>query len=498
MAKQFAGFTLEQARKLDPALANAQSLEDVNNIAAANMSVAARINKASLTAQQMLAGTQMTKAAPITKAPSPVTGFAAGGDTPTTMPIIDEIAAPIIGSLPKGETTIPKSTGITDNKATVVDAKNAKLKENMKQGQKDMASAAYADPASLVTEATPATITESPDQIIDPNAGDLTTEQPTVEATTVDTQVMAEASAPVDAVTYEATNVTPEVRKELDSLEAAKGLPTEQATVKGQLELLMQDFEEGKPTPPWAAGALRNAASMMASRGLGASSMAGAAATQAAMEAGTEIAVKDANTFAQFEMKNIDNEQAVRVLKSQKIIESMFSDQAADNVAKQLNAASENQVKQFYDGLATTVSQYNAGQSNAIAQFNAGEENTVSRFNAELSNQRDQFEVTNRVAISQANATWRQTIATTNIAMEQESNMQNARAATGFTTAALENLWQRESDLMTFAFTASESVAERNNRLVLQNMQDKASGDRAGASNEHDAWINFGKWMATW
>ena len=61
-----------------------------------------------------------------------------------------------------------------------------------------------------------------------------------------------------------------------EQIEAAQATPTKQATVQGQLEGLMQQFEGGN-TPPWAAGAMRNATAQMAARGLGASSMAGQA-----------------------------------------------------------------------------------------------------------------------------------------------------------------------------------------------------------------------------
>ena len=76
---------------------------------------------------------------------------------------------------------------------------------------------------------------------------------------------------------------------------AATATPSDRATVKGQLDTLMADFEGGD-TPAWAAGALRNATAQMAARGLGASSMAGQALVQAAMESALPIASADAQT----------------------------------------------------------------------------------------------------------------------------------------------------------------------------------------------------------
>lgn len=92
---------------------------------------------------------------------------------------------------------------------------------------------------------------------------------------------------------------------------AAQGDVDSLATVEGQLGKLMKQFDDG--TPAWAAGAIRAANAAMASRGLGASSMAGAAILQAAMESALPIAQQDAKTFADMGLRNLDNRQAVAV-----------------------------------------------------------------------------------------------------------------------------------------------------------------------------------------
>ena len=48
---------------------------------------------------------------------------------------------------------------------------------------------------------------------------------------------------------------------------------------------------------------------MMQSRGLGASSMASAAMTQAIMEAGIPIAASDAKSYSQIQLTNLNNQQ---------------------------------------------------------------------------------------------------------------------------------------------------------------------------------------------
>jgi hypothetical protein len=97
-------------------------------------------------------------------------------------------------------------------------------------------------------------------------------------------------------------------RQFAEEVQAAQAQPTPEATVQGQLTNLMAEFEDGQ-TPAWAAGAMRNATAIMAQRGLGASSMAGQAIIQAAMESALPIAMQDAQTMAQFEMQNLSNRQ---------------------------------------------------------------------------------------------------------------------------------------------------------------------------------------------
>ena len=88
-----------------------------------------------------------------------------------------------------------------------------------------------------------------------------------------------------------------------------KGEVSARSTVQGQMEKLMEGFNDG--TPAWAAGALRKVNAAMAARGMGASSMAGAAMIQAAMESAIPIAQADASIFANMDIENMRNEQNV-------------------------------------------------------------------------------------------------------------------------------------------------------------------------------------------
>jgi len=381
------------------------------------------------------------------------------------------------------------------------------------------------------------------------------------------------------------------VNKLAESIQAAEATPSKQATVQGQLEGLMKQFEGGE-TPAWAAGAMRAANAALVARGLGASSLAGQAVIQAAMESALPIAQVDASTFAQFEgqnlsnrqqtalfsaqqratflgqefdqnfqtrvmnaakvsdianmnftaeqniamensrivntvnlenlnnrqamvmaqaaalanldvanlsnrqqaavqnaqsflqmdLTNMSNEQQTAMFRAQSNIQALFTDQAAKNAAAQFNASSENQTNQFFADLTSRVSLFNAEQSNAIKQFNAGETNATKKFNAQLETQRDQFNATNSLVIAQANAQWRQNTVTLNTAAQNAANMEAAKTKNALTSQALDQVWQKERDIMAFAFTALESEKERAAEFLMAKKKEQAAESAAKAS----------------
>jgi hypothetical protein len=337
------------------------------------------------------------------------------------------------------------------------------------------------------------------------------------------------------------------------------------ASVKDELETLMDEFDDGQ-TPAWAAGSMRKAMQTLAARGLGASSLAGQAVIQAAMEAALPIAqidasnkqemavlkaeqrakfmqqefdqafeakvknaariseiadinftaeqqialenaklaqttnianleaenalvlaeaaatsalelenlsnqmkakVENARNFLQIDMANLDNEQETSLFKAQKQIDAILSDTASENAALQFNAESRQQAEQFDASLTATVKQFNVNQKNAVKQFNAGEENATEQFNTAQQNARDQFNAENELVIAQANAKWRQDVATINTATENQANFDFAKEVNGLTNKMIDQIWQRERDIMSFAFTQSENALDRTLRVLL-------------------------------
>ena len=180
-----------------------------------------------------------------------------------------------------------------------------------------------------------------------------------------------------------------------------------------------------------------------------------------------QAAVQNAQSFLQMDLTNLDNTQQTALFRAQSNIQALFSDQAAENAAQQFNAASENQVNQFFADLKSTTGRFNADQMNAMNQFSAGEVNAAQKFSAQLEAARQQFNAANSLVVAQANAQWRQNIATINTAAQNDINMEAARTMNAMTAKAVDELWQKERDTMSYVFQAYENENERNLRILL-------------------------------
>lgn len=437
--KKFAGFTPQQQYTLLSKQGYTGPADEASmaKFLAASPSAASKMGEYAQIAQQRLAGQ-----------PMPTQAMAEGG---------------VIGLSGLAEGNLPKSEAVQT------------LMQN-----------SITNPLSVATTPTVADIQETPETIIAPSTGQAV-KTPDALITTVQETAQAQAPEATPAATVAPITMAEPIKQELDQVEAATAQVTAAGTVRGQLEILMSDFEKDG-TPPWASGAMRQAMSAMQARGLGASSIAGQAIVQAAMESAIGIASQDASTTAQFEMQSLNNEQQTLIFKTQSRINSMLSDQAAQNAAKQFNAASENQTNQFFSELKTTVARFNTEQVNAIRQFNAGETNAAEKFNTQMENLRSQFNAQNSLVIAQANAQWRQNISTLNTAAQNEANMVAAKVANGFTQTNIDQIWQRERDIMAAALTAAEGDANRNVSLLLGDKEAQALSQAQKARDNASKW----------
>jgi hypothetical protein len=233
---------------------------------------------------------------------------------------------------------------------------------------------------------------------------------------------------------------------------AATGAPSTDATVQGQLTQLMQDFEGGNQ-PTWAAGAMRAATAAMAQRGLGASSMAGQAIIQAAMESALPIAQMDAATFSRFEEQNLSNKQQA----------SMF---AAEKRAEFLGL-------EFTQGFQTRVA--NATKISEIANINFTAEQQIALENARLTQEVDLANLNVASAKTLSDAAALSQLDLTNLNNRQQAQVQNAKA---FLDMDLTNL----SNEQQMAMFKSQSVA--NSILTDAAAENAAAQFNASSENQ--------------
>jgi len=201
--------------------------------------------------------------------------------------------------------------------------------------------------------------------------------------------------------------------------QAATADPSKKATVAGQLEGLLQQFEGGN-TPAWAAGSMRAATNAMIARGLGASSIAGQAIVQAAMESALPIAQMDAQVTAQFEQQNLSNRQQRAILAAQQRAQFMG--------------------QEFDQGFQARVS--NAAKISDIANMNFTAEQQVALENSRIANTMELSNLSNSQAMIMAEAAALANMDMSNLNNRQQAAVQNAQ---NFLQADLTNLSNQQS-----------------------------------------------------
>jgi hypothetical protein len=202
---------------------------------------------------------------------------------------------------------------------------------------------------------------------------------------------------------------------------AATANPSQQTMVANQLGSLMQDFDGANP-PAWAAGAMRAATAAMAARGMGASSLAGQAIVQAAMESALPIAQADAQTIARFESQNLSNRQQSAML-------------AAEQRAKFMG-------QEFDQAFQTKV--MNASKISDIANQNFTAEQQVQLENSRAVNTMNLANLSNKQALVMAEAAALAQLDTANLSNRQQAAVQNAQNFLQVDMANLSNRQQTE------------------------------------------------------
>jgi hypothetical protein len=212
-----------------------------------------------------------------------------------------------------------------------------------------------------------------------------------------------------------------------EQVQAATASPTDKATVQGQLEDLYADFDAANP-PPWAAGAMRAANAAMAARGLSASSLAGQAVVQAAMESAIPIAQADASVFAQFEAQNLSNRQQRAMLAAQQ--RAQFIGQEFDQAfqARVANAARVADVANMNFNAEQQVILENSRAANTMNLANLSNRQAVVMAEAAALSQLDMANLNNRQQAAVQNAQNFLQVDMANLSNEQQAAMFNAQS----------------------------------------------------------------------
>ena len=205
-----------------------------------------------------------------------------------------------------------------------------------------------------------------------------------------------------------------------------------------------------------------------------------------------QVEIQNAEAFLKMDLTNLDNQQQTALFKTQQIVQSLFTDAAAENARLQFNASTENQVNQFFDSLDADVKKFNAQQKNGMEQFRVSAANAIAEFNANVENNRLQFNASNGLVVSQANAQWRQQIATIDTAAQNQTNQFNAQNALAITMREYENAWQEYRDNMEFAWKSGETALERENNLAIAQLSKEATIEAAELQKDGDFYGAIG------
>ena len=328
-----------------------------------------------------------------------------------------------------------------------------------------------------------------------------------------------------------------------DSLATAAQMELDQkATVKYQLGELFSSLGSGEELPAWASPSVRKVSAVMQARGMGASSMAAAAMTQAVMESGINIAVQDANRYATIQLQNLNNAQQTALsnaatfaamdkanlsarlqgavtnaqtllsvdtanlttqqksneLSYSALTQALFKDTAEENARREFNAKNDAQVQEFFAQLGSQVETANANRTVATAQFNTGEANAMAQYNTSMRDAREKFNASMGFAIDQNNVQWRRSINTAGTALQNETNRLNVQSQLNITQNALNNLWLKYKDNAAWNFQKSESALQRQHEIGVMAM-DFANSKEIYSKEQKDAVASgVGNWLATW
>ena len=254
-----------------------------------------------------------------------------------------------------------------------------------------------------------------------------------------------------------------------EQIQAAEAQPSEKATVQGQLASLTADFDATNP-PAWAAGALRGVQAAMAQRGLGASSMAGQAMIQAAIESALPIAQADAQVQASFEAQNLSNRQARAML---------GAEQRAKFIGQEFDQAFQARVQ-------------NASKISDVANMNFTAEQQIALENSRAANTVNLNNLSNAQAMVMAEASALANLDMANLNNRQQAAVQNAQNFLQMDMANLSNeqattIFKAQQTIQSLFTDQAQENAARQFNATSQNQTDQFFANLKSQTSQFNA-----------
>lgn len=213
-----------------------------------------------------------------------------------------------------------------------------------------------------------------------------------------------------------------------------------------------------------------------------------------------KLAIENARNFLTMNMQNLSNEQQTNIFDQQMRQQTMLTNTAAENAARQFNAASENQKNQFMTNLQANMNQFNASSINQSRQFNAAEENKarainaqntqqarlaqaqlntqIQQFNSQQEFNRNQWNAANEQAVMQSNVEWRRKANLVNTAAQNAANQQAASFQFNIDSSEQAFLWQNLRDEAAYLRQAYENEEQRKTTLYATALGNETAADK--------------------
>ena len=312
-----------------------------------------------------------------------------------------------------------------------------------------------------------------------PDAAQQTTSAVTGQTAETGTGIQIDPATQVQrAAITEAETVTPVAKASdasafIEEIKAQTTDPSKFATVAGQLETLLTDFDASNP-PSWAAGAMRAATAELARRGFGASSIAGQAIVQAAMESALPIAQADAQIQAQFEAQNLSNRQQMAMF---------YGQQRAAFMGQEFDQAFQARVT-------------NAARVADIADKNFNAQQQVQLENSNIVNTMNLNNLSNRQAVQMAEIAALAQLDIANLNNRQQAAVQEAQAflqkdLTDVSNAQQTDLFNAQQRIQSMFTDAAADNARKQFNATSQNQSDQFFANLATQTSQfNDAQRN--------